>query len=140
MDVSLDRFASVNRRLLGRLSCSALVLGFCALACLPHPALGQAQLGAAESCFDQGPDKLPPASMAAIPSLPTFTRVPMPDFAPDPAVTAHILASQRSGRTAAAARILSTTRIEKPKKPARPAAVTGLPEAKAPESTLTASR
>jgi hypothetical protein len=50
----------------------ALAFGCCALLYFSAPSvLGKARLGAAESCFDQGPDKLPAAPSTAIPSLRT---------------------------------------------------------------------
>lgn len=67
MQLILDKIRRVR---FYRLSFPVLVLGFCALICLlQQTALGQAQMGAAETCFDEGPDKLPAISGTAIPSL-----------------------------------------------------------------------
>ena len=52
-----------------RLSFPALVLGLCALTCLQQDALGQAQMGAAETCFDSGPDKLPALPGTSVPAV-----------------------------------------------------------------------
>lgn len=50
-----------------RFSFPALAFGLCAMTCLvPQASLGQAQLGSAETSFDEGPDKLP-----AVPNTPT---------------------------------------------------------------------
>jgi hypothetical protein len=71
MQTSLDTLVSLCRFQLGRIGFPSLVLGICAFACLTQQAApGQAQLGAAESCLDGGPDKLPERSVASIPSLP----------------------------------------------------------------------
>ncbi|MGA7340375.1 MAG: hypothetical protein WBX18_07255 [Terracidiphilus sp.] len=69
---------------MSRTGIPALVLGFCAFAGLTQQAaLGQAQLGTAESCFDQGPEKLPSGPITAIPTPPAplpvrFTRIAVP--------------------------------------------------------------
>jgi len=67
MHLILDK---IHRVRFSRLSFPALALGFCALICLlQQTALGQAQMGAAETCFDEGPDRLPAIPKTAIPSL-----------------------------------------------------------------------
>jgi hypothetical protein len=69
MQLNLDKAVRPSRVRFRRLSFPALALGLCALTCLQHDAFGQAQLGAAETCFDDGPDKLPAILKASIPSL-----------------------------------------------------------------------
>ena len=70
MQPILDKAVRPSRVRLCRLSFPALALGLCALICLlQRAALGQAQVGAAETCFDEGPDKLPAMPITPIPSL-----------------------------------------------------------------------
>jgi hypothetical protein len=77
MSPILLRFA-LSRRTRRRIHLPALAFGCCALLYLSAPSvLGQARLGAAESCFDQGPDKIPATPSAAIPAL----RTPLPEQA-----------------------------------------------------------
>ena len=67
----LDRNTSLSRFPHCRIGFPALVLGFCALACLTQQAApAQAQIGTAESCFDAGPAKLPAHTTASIPPPP----------------------------------------------------------------------
>ncbi len=67
MQLILDK-AVLFRRV--RFSLSALALGLCAITCfLEQAAFGQAQMGAAETVFDQGPDKLPAIPKVPIPAL-----------------------------------------------------------------------
>jgi hypothetical protein len=67
----LDRAVRSSRVWPCRLSFPALALGICALICLvQQAALGQAQVGSAETCFDEGPDKLPAIPSTPIPSIP----------------------------------------------------------------------
>jgi hypothetical protein len=71
----LDKAVRFSRVRSCRLSFPALALGICALICFAQQAaLGQAQVGSAESSFDEGPDKLPAISNTPIPPL----RVAMP--------------------------------------------------------------
>ena len=70
MPYIFERPRSRSRIQPGWLSLPVLAFGFCVCACLTQPAaLGQAQLGAAESCFDQGPDKPPVLPTTSIPAL-----------------------------------------------------------------------
>jgi hypothetical protein len=64
---SLDKNACFGRFQFRWIGVPVLVLGFCAFS---QAALGQAQLGTAESSFDQGPDKLPAPAVASIPPPP----------------------------------------------------------------------
>jgi hypothetical protein len=122
MHLNLDNSASLRRFQLRRIGFPALVLGFCAFT---QTALGQAQLGTAESCFDQGPDKLPAISVASIPSPPAALPV-------------------RLAQSGAPARIRAA-RVSAGK-PARPLHENTLnrshwsPAVKSPEGTLTAAR
>jgi hypothetical protein len=122
MHPNLDKYASLRRFQLRRIGFPALVLGFCALT---QAALGQAQLGTAESCFDQGPDKLPAISVASIP--------------PPPAALPTRLA-----QIGAPARVHAMkVSMEKPARPLRDATLNRshwTPAAKSPEGTLTAAR
>jgi hypothetical protein len=69
MQLILDRAVRTTRVRFCRLSFPALVLGLCALTCLQQAALGQAQMGAAEAGFEDGPDKLPAIPKTSIPSM-----------------------------------------------------------------------
>ena len=77
MRPTLNRCVCFSRYHFRWIGVPALVLGFCALT---QVAPGQAQLGAAESCFDQGPDKLPARVTASLPpppaALPTSVTTP----------------------------------------------------------------
>ena len=71
MQSNLIKNASFSRFQYRRIGLPALVLGFCAFACLTQQAaLGQAQLGAAETCFDEGPDRLPANPATPVPAPP----------------------------------------------------------------------
>ena len=70
MQPNLDISVRPSRVRSRRFSFPALTLGLCALIFLPqHAALGQAQMGAAETCFDEGPDHLPAIPNTPVPSL-----------------------------------------------------------------------
>jgi hypothetical protein len=70
MQSILDKSVRPSRFRARRFSFPALALGLCALTCLAQQAaLGQAQLGSAETSFDEGPDKLPAVPSASIPPL-----------------------------------------------------------------------
>jgi hypothetical protein len=69
---NLNKAVPSSRVQIFRLSFPVLALGLCALTCLvQRAALGQAQVGSAETCFDEGPDKLPAIPNTPIPSLRT---------------------------------------------------------------------
>jgi hypothetical protein len=69
---NLNKAVPSSRVRICRLSFPVLVLGLCALTCLvQRAALGQAQVGSAETSFDEGPDKLPAIPNTPIPSLRT---------------------------------------------------------------------
>jgi hypothetical protein len=67
MQLILDRNAGCHRPEFRRIGVQALVLGFCAFT---QAAPAQVQLGAAESCFDQGPGRLPAQIVASLPQPP----------------------------------------------------------------------
>lgn len=67
MQRTLDRCVRFSRFHFRWIAVPALVLGFCAYT---QAAPGQAQLGAAESCFDQGPEQLPARVAASLPPPP----------------------------------------------------------------------
>ena len=70
MQSILDKSVRPSRSRSRRFNFPALALGLCALTCLAQQAaLGQAQIGSAETSFDEGPDKLPAIPSAAIPPL-----------------------------------------------------------------------
>lgn len=69
---NLNKAVPSRRVQIFRLSFPVLALGLCALTCLvQRAALGQAQVGSAETSFDEGPDKLPAIPGTPIPSLRT---------------------------------------------------------------------
>jgi len=119
---NLDRYVSRSRLQLSRIVFPALVLGLCAFT---QAALGQAQLGTAESCFDQGPDKLPAISVASIPSPPAA--LPL-----------------RPSRMSAPARIhatrVSAGKLARPLHESTPSLNHWTPAAKSREGTLAAAR
>jgi len=100
MQSRLDKLEPLSRIQFGRLVLSALVLGFCAFT---QPAPGWAQLGTAESCFDDGPATLPQGPLAASPTLPVAA----------PAVAQLPLAPAGIRRTKASRAEL--TKVERPK-------------------------
>ena len=123
MQPILDRVVPSSRVRYGRFSLPVLALGLCALIFpAQQAALGQAQMGSAETCFDEGPDKLPVVPHASVPSL----RAAMP------AQIAQILQPLRS-RPAAA-------RPSHPVSQNSGAKDSKAPRKKPPEGTLTAAR
>ncbi len=110
-----------------RLHYPALVFGLCAFTCLAQrAALGQPQVGSAETCFDEGPDKLPPGPTTPIPSL----RAEMP------LRIAQILQAQRT-RPASSPAAKPAARLLPQNAHTRSG---WTPRKKPPEGTLTAAR
>jgi hypothetical protein len=72
MQPTLDKSVRPSRVRFRRFSFPARAFGLCALICLlQQAALGQAQMGAAETCFAEGPDRLPATPNTPVPSLRT---------------------------------------------------------------------
>jgi hypothetical protein len=121
----LDKAVRPSRVQSCRLSFPALALGLCALTCLAQQAaLGQAQMGSAETSFDEGPDKLP-----AIPNTP----IP-PLRAEMPAQIAEALLPARHSVTQVTARSVHALKQDSRVKNL------SLPKKRQPEGTLTAAR
>jgi hypothetical protein len=125
MQPILNRIVRSIRLRFGRFSFPVMALGLCALIFpAQQAALGQAQMGSAETCFDGGPDKLPAVPHASVPAL----RAEMP------AQIAQILQPLHSAASVPAPRPAhSTTQNALPKDRL-------IPRKKPPEGTLTAAR
>jgi hypothetical protein len=67
MQLILDRNCLLRRFQFRWIGPAVLALAFWTL---PQAAPGQAQIGTAESCFDQGPDRLPARAAVPIPPAP----------------------------------------------------------------------
>lgn len=125
MQPILNRIAHLSRLRSGRFSFPVMAFGLCAFMFpAQQAALGQAQMGSAETCFDGGPDKLPAVPHASVPAL----RAEMPDQ------IVQILQPLHSAAGAPA------------RKPANPAAKSPIlkaswtPRKKLPDGMLTAAR
>jgi hypothetical protein len=117
--ITLDRSASFRRFPFRRIGFPVLVLGICAYACLtPQAAPGQAQIGAAESTFDQGPENVPARTAVPIPPPPA----PLPFDITKPGV------------------VTMGTPAEKPLRPNTPNKSRLATRKKNPDGTLTARR
>jgi hypothetical protein len=98
MQSILDKSVRPGRFRARRFSFPALALGLCALTCLAQQAaLGQAQVGSAETSFDEGPDKLPATPSAAIPPL--RAEVPQEAAQPVPPTHRHSASQARQAHT-----------------------------------------
>lgn len=122
----LDKAVRPSRVKSCRLSFPALALGLCALTCLAQQAaLGQAQMGSAETSFDEGPDKLPAIPNTPIPPL----RAEMPAQIAEALLPArHHSVTQATARSAHA--LTQDSRVKN----------LSLPKKRQPEGTLTAAR
>jgi len=108
------------------LSFPALALGLCAITCLAQQAaFGQAQLGSAETSFDEGPDKLPTIPSTPIPIL----RAEMPAQ-----IAQAVLPSRHRSSRPATARPVHSLVQDSHAKGAAPT------KTRQPEGTLTAAR
>lgn len=126
MQLNLYTLVRPGRVRCGQFRFPVLVLGLCTLTfLLQHAALGQAQMRAAESCFDEGPDNLPAIPNTPIPSL----RPEIPARIAALLQPAHTQPAQ--WRAAGPAHMLSQN--------TRPRS-NGTSTKKAPEGTLTAAR
>jgi hypothetical protein len=126
----LDRAVRSSRVRSCRLSFPVLALGICAFTCLAQQAaLGQAQVGSAETCFDEGPDKLPAIPSTPIPSLP----------AEMPARTAQTLLPART-RPANATAVKPSHTLSQDSRTRNSLTTGSILKKKPPEGTLTAAR
>lgn len=122
----LDKAVRSSRVRSCRLSFPALALGLCAITCLaPHAAFGQAQLGAAETSFDEGPDRLPANPITPIPTL----RAEMPAQ-----IAQAVLPQRHRSSNLTMARTAHAPAQESHAKSVIP------PKKRQPEGTLTAAR
>jgi len=67
MGPNIDRLTSFSRFQLRRIGLPVLVLSLCTFT---RAASGQAQLGTGESCFDDGPERLPARTGPSLPAPP----------------------------------------------------------------------
>jgi len=126
MQLSLDKAIPSSRLRVRRSSIPALAIGLCALIGLvQQTAFGQAQVGSAETCFDDGPDWLPASPAAPVPPLraeaPARIAAPLRLNPPRPSVTEVRRAHPQSAQDTPTGRVWT-------------------PHKKQPDGTLTAAR
>lgn len=127
----LDKAVRSSRVHARRWSLPALALGLCAITCLAQQAaLGQAQLGSAETSFDEGPDKLPAVPSTPIPTL----RAELPAQ-----IALAVLPQRHRNSNPATARPVHALVAHTPVQDSH-ARIVPLSKKRQPEGTLTAAR